>query len=135
MKFKFSITDLITLVLSAALLVGSFTFFAACGAKDDGSFMNCHNAQIMLTALGALLTAQSLAAFIVPDRRVKAGLNLATTLTAVVTALVPQTLIPLCMMPDMHCRSVTQPMAMLFASLVAVAALVSAVLNLKRKES
>lgn len=135
MKFKFSITDLITLVLSAALLVGSFTFFAACGAKDDGSFMNCHNAQIMLTALGALLTAQSLAAFIVPDRRVKAGLNLATTLTAVVTALVPQTLIPLCMMPDMHCRSVTQPMAMLFASLVAVAALVSAVLNLKRRES
>lgn len=135
MKFKFSITDLITLVLSAALLVGSFTFFAACGAKDDGSFMNCHNAQIMLTALGALLTTQSLAAFIVPDRRVKAGLNLATTLTAVVTALVPQTLIPLCMMPDMHCRSVTQPMAMLFASLVAVAALVSAVLNLKRKES
>lgn len=135
MKSKFSIPDLVTAVLSAVLLVGSFTFFAACGPKDDGSYMNCHNAQVMLTALGALLTAQSIAAFAVPDRRVKAGLNLATVLTAVLTALVPQTLISLCMMPDMHCRMVTQPVGMLLASLVAVAALVSAILNLKRKES
>ena len=40
----------------------------------------------------------------------------------------------ICMMPDMHCRTVTQPVALLFASAAFVAAVTGLILNIRRKE-
>ena len=133
-RLKIGIAEIFLLIIGLMILVGSLTFFSACGAKDYGSFMNCHWAQVMITALGGLISAEALAACIVPNRMFKAGLDLAAGLTSILTALVPGTLIPLCMMPDMHCRAVTQPVTLLLACAAFVAAIIGLILNLRRKE-
>lgn len=133
-RLKIGIAEIILLIIGLLIFLGSLTFFSACGAKEDGSFMNCHWAQMIITALGALISAEALAAVIIPNRMFKAGLDTAAALTAVILALVPGTLIPLCMMPDMHCRAVMQPVSLLFACLAFIAAVAGLILNLKRKE-
>ena len=134
-RLKIRIAEIILLVTGLMILVGSLTVFSACGAKEDGSFMNCHWAQVIITSLGALISAEALAAVIVPNRMFKAGLDLAVGFTSILLALVPGTLIPLCMMPDMHCRAVTQPITLLLACLAFIAAVIGLILNLKRKEN
>ena len=45
----------ISLISSAAgllLAVGSMTVFSACWPKEDGTLMNCHNAQIRVALCG-----------------------------------------------------------------------------------
>lgn len=133
MKLKHLIPEVILFIISLLICIGSFTFFPACPVHDD-TIMACHWAQNAVTALGALLSAMSLAAVVIPDRRIKAGLELSATLTAVLTAVVPGVVINVCMMNSMRCVSTFRPFTILFASLAAVAALLSAILNLKRKE-
>lgn len=132
MKIKISISEIIMFIISLVLCIGSFTFFSACEVGEN--VMACHWAQNTVTAFGALLSVMALAALIIPDRRVKAGVELAATLTAVLTALVPNVVINLCMMDTMRCVSVFRPFTILFASITAVAALFSAILNLRKKE-
>lgn len=126
MKLKRLIPEMILFFISLLICVGSFTFFSACPVHDD-SIMACHWAQHTVTALGALLSVLSLAAVVIPDRKIKAGLELSATLTAVLTALVPGTVINVCMMNTMRCVSTFRPFTILFASLAALAALLSAV--------
>lgn len=133
MKLKSLIPEIILLILSLLICVGSFTFFSACPVHGD-TVMACHWAQNAVTALGALLSAISLAAVVIPDRKLKAGLELSATLTAILTAVVPGIVINVCMMNSMRCVSTFRPFTILFASLAAVAALFGAILNLKRKE-
>lgn len=133
-RLKTGMAEIILLVIGLVIIIGSLTFFSACGAKEDGSFMNCHWAQVIITSLGALISAEALAAVIVPNRMFRSGLDLAACLTSIIIALVPGTLISLCMMPDMHCRTVTQPVTLLFASAAFVAAVTGLILNIRRKE-
>lgn len=133
MKLKRLIPEIILFIFSLLICVGSFTFFSACPVHGD-TVMACRWAQNAVTALGTLLSVTSLAAVVIPDRKVKAGLELSATLTAVLTAIVPGVVINVCMMNSMRCVSTFRPFTILFASLTAVAALLSAVLNLKRKE-
>lgn len=119
-------------IISLVLCIGSFTFFSACEVGEN--VMACHWAQNAVTALGVLLSVMAIAALIIPDRKVKAGVELAATLTAVLTALVPKVVINLCMMDTMRCVSVFRPFTILFASITAVAALLSAILNLRKKD-
>lgn len=130
MKLKSLIPEIILLILSLLICIGSFTFFSACPVHGD-TVMACHWAQNAVTALGALLSAISLAAVVIPDRKLKAGLELSATLTAILTAVVPGIVINVCMMNSMRCVSTFRPFTILFASLAAVAALFGAILNLK----
>lgn len=134
MKIKQSIPEIVMTALSLVILFGSFTFFAACPVADEGSIMSCHYAQVMVTAFGALLTVLSLAALLIPDRKVTAGICIGAALVSVMTALTPAVLIPLCKMPQMHCRLVMQPFVILLASLTAAASAFAALINLKRKK-
>jgi hypothetical protein len=133
MKLKQLIPEIILLIVSLLICIGSFTFFSACPVHGD-TVMACHWAQNAVTTLGTLLLAMSLAAVVVPDRKIKAGLELSATLTAILTAIVPGVVINICMMNSMRCVSTFRPFTILLASLTAVAALLSAVINLKRKE-
>lgn len=133
MKLKSLIPEIILLILSLLICIGSFTFFSACPVNGD-TVMACNWAQNAVTALGALLSAISLAAVVIPDRKLKAGLELSATLTAILMAVVPGIVINVCMMNSMRCVSTFRPFTILFASLAAVAALFGAILNLKRKE-
>ncbi|MBR1482175.1 MAG: DUF4418 family protein [Ruminococcus sp.] len=134
MKIKTVIPEMVMTIFSLVILLGSFTFFAACPVSDEGNIMSCHYAQVMVTALGGLLTVLSLTALLVPDQKVKGGVCIAAAFAAVLTALTPSVLIPLCKMPQMHCRLALQPFTILFAALTAAISIIAAILHLKRKK-
>lgn len=125
MKMKVSWSDVLLLLVSLAHPILLLTVFSACGPKEDGGWMNCHWAWSISCALGILLALLALLSLLLPNRDLKRGLSLAMLPTAILTAIVPGTLIPLCMMEDMTCRAVTQPAIIVLSVLTAIAALVN----------
>ena len=125
------VCTVLQILLSLLLAVGSIVWFHACGAKEDGSYMTCHWAQVMVTALGAAMLLMSLVQLLFRDFSARRGISAALVLMAVLTALVPQTLIHMCMMADMRCQSLMRPAVIVISAGLAFVSLVQAV-SLKR---
>ena len=124
MKQKINALDVILFVLSAILLLGVLTVFAPCGAKEDGGWMTCHWAGTAVAGAAAVLTALALMRFCAKDGKAGSWLSAAMITTALLAALIPGRLIPLCMMPSMRCRAVMSPaVTVLSVLIIAVAAI------------
>ncbi len=111
------------LALSLFLVFGTLFLFHACGAKDDGTFMHCHDAQTAVVITGAVLAAMSLALLAIPNRIVKIVLSAAAVMVSVLAMLLPGTLISMCMMAEMRCRSLMQPCVIAVSAAILVVAL------------
>ena len=127
---KVSVSDVILLVLSLILVVGSHVAFHACAAKPDGSWMVCHWAEHVVTALGAVFAVLSVARFFFAGKT-KAGISLSFVPLAVVTALVPGVIVNLCMMKDMHCHTVMRPAVVVLSILIAIVSAVDFLVQCK----
>ena len=104
------------LLLALLAAIGSQTFLGAC-VHEDGSFGACHWASRALMGEGALMAALSLLALIL--KRERAGLYLASALTAILGLLTPGVLIDLCKMDAMRCRMLMKPaMMILFGAML-----------------
>ena len=124
MKDKgFRIWDIASIALSALFLVGTLTFMKPCAAHEDGSWMSCHWAGQALMGIAALLTALSVMKCVVRGTGAKRGLALSMIPAALLAALLPGSLIDLCMMDTMRCHQVTQPGATVFGCLIAAISL------------
>lgn len=132
-KFKISATDIIILLLSVLFLIGTIFWFNACGPKEDGSYMNCHWAGVMLMATAAVLATDALAHLLIPDSKVKAGLSAAMIPLSILACIIPGNLISLCMMESMRCRSIMTPAAIVFGALIAAVSAADVVFQLRRK--
>lgn len=110
------------LVLSCVIAVGSVSFLGPC-VHEDGSFGSCHWAGQAMLGIGLLLAVLNLAALLVKDGRLRAGLLFAAAAAAVLGLFVPGTLIRLCGMATMRCRAVMRPAMMLLCALTAVSCL------------
>ncbi|MBO5639460.1 MAG: DUF4418 family protein [Oscillospiraceae bacterium] len=106
------------LLLSVVIAVGSVSFLGPC-VHEDGSFGACHWAGQAMLGIGLLLAVLSLAALLVKDGRLRAGILFAAAAAAVLGLFVPGTLIRLCGMATMRCRSVMRPAMMLLCALTA----------------
>ncbi|MBQ8927385.1 MAG: DUF4418 family protein [Oscillospiraceae bacterium] len=126
------ITDILLLVMSAALCIGVKLLFHACAPKEDGSWMACHWAEqaVFAASLGMSLTA-FVRLFL--DRRARAGAALGMSITAAVTAFIPGVFIRLCMMNDMRCHAVMRPAAVILCVLIVICGIADFVLA--RKEA
>ena len=132
MKQRIGVADIALPVLSAALLIGSLTVFAPCGAREDGSWMHCHRAGQAVS--GVALSMLALAVIrLLCGTRVKIALDAALTALCVLTALIPGPLLELCMLPDMRCRRLLAPFAAALAILTAIFALIDIFRKRKRK--
>ena len=120
--------------LSLFLAVGILFVFPACGAKDDGTFMMCHYAGQAVFGMGIALTVISVIALIFGGGKAAAGASLSAAVLAVLTALTPELLIPLCKMPTMQCHTMMRPAIIVLSALIALTAAVNAVIILKRKD-
>ena len=106
----------IILLLALIAAIGSQSFLGAC-VHEDGGFGACHWASRALMGEGILAAALSLLALIL--ERERAGLYLASALTAVLGILTPGTLIDLCRMDAMRCRMLMKPaMLLLFGAML-----------------
>ena len=128
---RLSIPAVIVLVLSLIIAIGSVSFLSPC-VHDDGSFGACHWAGQALCALGILLSLEGLAALIVKNHGIKAGLLLSALFTAVLGFLIPGTVIDLCRMATMRCRAVMQPAMRILCVLIAISALIGMILESKK---
>lgn len=134
-RIKNSVSDILVFVLGLVIIIGSMTFFSACGPmEEDGMemWMSCHWAQVAVTISGAAISFFALVSVFLKGK-LKAVFNFIEAIGGVLVILFPTVLIHTCMMNDMRCNSVMKPCAILFGALVAVIAVISAILNLKKK--
>ena len=130
--FRVGITDILLAVLCAVLLAGTITFLAPCGPKDDGSWMNCHWAGRVNTALAAVLLTMAVMHLAAPMGGIKLGLDLAMLPAGVLATQVSGHVISLCMMETMRCQSVMKPGVMVLGLLITAAAAWDLVIRLRK---
>ena len=119
----------ISLISSAAgllLAVGSMTVFSACGPKEDGALMNCHNAQIRVIRVAlcgiGLSVLFAIAAF-VKNKAIELICDTAALVLSVVTFMTPGVFAQICHLSNMHCQVRLKPFtrgSALFIALLAV---------------
>ena len=107
------------LAVNIVLLVGLVSFLDACGPKEDGSFMMCHHARNVLLLFGTAIAVFHLLGLFLPEKYgFEKGLALASFIVCVCAVLIPQKIIPLCMMNTMRCHTVMRPGALVFLGLI-----------------
>jgi hypothetical protein len=127
---------MITSVLS--VFAGLFLFLASaflfqCPQMESGAYMNCHKANVALAVLACLVVVGGLVLLFGKSR--KAAL-LASSLVAavgVVSALVPGVLVQLCMMPEMTCRALLRPTALVCSVVILLSAVLRLVAEVRGK--
>ncbi len=121
-------------LLSALLVLGVLTVFGACGMKDDGTWMKCHGAQTEVAKLSGAMTALFLLAAVFRNRTAKIILYGLGTAGSVVVFLIPETIMPMCMMRTMRCYTVMQPFVRIMAVMIAVFSGISGMQALRQKQ-
>lgn len=108
--------SLIPAVLGLILMAGAMTVFTACGPREDGTWMNCHNAQTAAAACGALLAALFAAAAFLENRAAVITCYTSALVLSIVTFLIPGILVHTCALGIMRCNSVLKPFVRIIAS-------------------
>lgn len=129
-----SIRKWIPALLSVLLVFGVLTVFGACGMKDDGMWMKCHGAQTTVAKLGGVMTALFLLAALLRNRALKTILYGLGIVGSIVLFLIPETIMPMCMMRTMRCYTVMQPFVRIMAVMIAVFGGISGMQALRQKQ-
>lgn len=114
--------SLIPTAIGVLLAVGVMTVFSACGPKEDGSWMNCHQAQTAVAACGAVLAVLFALAAFIKNKVLVMLLNIAALVVSVIAFLIPGNIMHLCMMKTMRCYTVMQPFVRIMSILGALSA-------------
>ena len=130
---KITLLKLIPSGLSLLLALGSFTVFAACGVKEDGSWMRCHSAQTTVTLCAVLLSAFLVWPAFVRKRALRIVLNGIGIAGSIAVFLIPGKLMPMCMMRTMRCYTLFQPFVRIMAVLVACCCLIQIVQAIRER--
>ncbi len=131
-KISVGITDILMAVVSLIFVIGMRTFMAPCGPKEDGTWMSCHWAGEALFAFSIVMLVISVLHLVMGNAKLKIGLSLAVLPVAVMTAVIPQILISLCMMTTMRCHSIMRTAAIIICVVMIVLALADIFLNRKK---
>lgn len=129
---KKPVTAILILLVSILFLVGMMTFLSPCGPKEDGTFMSCHQAGMALRILSGAAVIVSAAALFRPAFARIADILL--VIFGIAAIVIPGNIIHLCMMPEMRCRAVMKPGAMVFAILLIALAAADLVIGNKKKQ-
>lgn len=118
-----SVLSWVTTFAALFLTIGVMTIFPACGPKEDGTWMNCHFAQLTVFGLALLMTVLSFSTLFTGPQagRLLYVLNIVCALLA---AVLPGNVIHLCMMNEMQCRSVMRPSVILMSVILIALSLI-----------
>ncbi len=119
--------------LSLLLALGSFTVFAACGVKEDGSWMRCHSAQTTVTLCAVLLSVFLVLPAFIRKRALRIVLNGIGITGSIAVFLIPGKLMPMCVMRTMRCYTLFQPFVRIMAVLVACCCLIQIVQAIRER--
>ncbi len=135
MSGKKNIISLIPVCVSIMLTVGVMTVFSACGIKDDGTWMHCHDAQIDTAVCGGIMAVLFLLAAFAKGWAVKVLLNLIAVAASIAAFLIPGTIISMCMMNTMRCYTVMQPFVRIMSAAAILFALPGIISALRSRNS
>ena len=122
MKNKTTLTiQRLALICSLLLSIGVMTVFHACAAKEDGTFMHCHDVQLVVMGIGLVLAVIYLILSKLPGA-VRLVLSILTLVASICLFFIPGNLMPMCMMRTMRCFSVMQPFVRIFSVLLSLLA-------------
>ena len=130
-KFKFSITELLMLIVSIILLAGSRTWFSVCPVMSE-MIMACHWAGEVLKAVSIFLAAASVVHILIHDQKIKLGMDIPFLGICLMTAFVPGGIINLCQSEDMACRQSTKPWTIILCAAFTVIILADVILYASR---
>ena len=122
---KKNIFEFIPTIVAAVLSVGVMTAFHACARAEDGTWMNCHYAQVYVFAAGLIIAAVSIAAVFVKSSKLKMCMGIVSIVIAIITALIPGIMVHLCMMDTMRCHTLMRPAVGILCVLFIIAELVN----------
>lgn len=122
-KFRLAITDILLLACSVLYFVGIRYWFPVCRASGD-MVMTCHWAGEVLSALSLLFVIISAVHIVIPDEKLKAGMDITSAGVAVFAVMVPGNIISLCKSSEMMCRNGTSMWTTVFmVSFIVIAAM------------
>lgn len=126
MEKKFPVISLVATVVGLVLVIGVMTVFAACGPKEDGTWMHCHDVQMAIAACGAAITVALTLATFLKGKGARIVLYLAAIVLCIVVLALPSVM-PMCMVDTMRCHAVMAPFARVAAAVAGVLGIVSLV--------
>ena len=132
---KDKVWGIVQLVCGAVLAIGVSTVFAACGPKDDGTWMHCHDAQMALLGIGVAVAVVGLVSLVAKGDTAKAVLGGAGAVLGIAACLVPGTIVSMCMMDTMRCHAVMKPFAMIMGVLIAIAGVIALVTAVRSRSA
>jgi hypothetical protein len=133
-KVNIRVTDIVLLVVSLAYVVLLLTVFKACGPKDDGSFMKCQWAWRAVVTTSIVIAVNAVIHLAIPDKNIKLGLAIAIFTVSVANIFLAGTIIPLCGMATMECRTLTQPGNTVLGIITAIAAVADIIVSVIKKK-
>ena len=125
------ILNYVPAVLAAILAIGVVTVFKACAPMDDGSWMNCHNAQLQVFVIAIVITIIAVVNIFLNNKKINLCLGIVGIALAVIAAIVPGIITHLCMMDTMRCHAIMRPYVVVLSVLFIIAQVLLTVLGLK----
>ena len=122
------------LMLSIILTIGVSTVFSACDAKEDGTWMHCHDVQTHIMYIGIALILVSGVCLFINNKKAGIVLSLIQAVSGVMIMLLPGTLMSMCMMTTMHCWSVMKPFATVMGVLILVCSGYNLYFEIRKKD-
>ena len=123
---RLSVLSLVAAVLGLLLAIGVMTAFAACGPKEDGTWMHCHDVQIAIAVCAAAVAVVSALATFIKAKGAKIALCLMAIVLCIVVLALPSVM-PMCMVETMRCHAVMAPFARIVAALAGILSIASLV--------
>lgn len=120
------------IVLGALIAVAPQTFARVC-SSENGMHMACYYTARAALGLGVVIAVIGCIALFT-TAPIRAGLNIAVIINALLVIAVPTFLIGVCKMPMMHCVSTARPTLIVLSVLAIVFAAISVYLDLKPVE-
>ena len=124
------ILNYVPAVLTALLAIGVLTVFKACAPMEDGSWMNCHNAQMQVFIVAVVMTVIGIVNIFVKGQKINLCLEIVDIVLAVVAAIIPGIITGLCMMDTMRCHALMRPFVVVLSILVIIAQVLTIVFGI-----
>ncbi len=113
-KIKISLFDILQFVVSIFLIVGINFWFHACGMKPDNTYMNCHEAEMIIKVISYIILASVLIKTLIRNSIFKAGVSVGIISISFLMILIPKVLVSLCMYDSMVCNKYMRPYTIVF---------------------
>ena len=124
----------VLLALSLCLTIGVKFVFHACPmmGNEMGKVMPCHWAEQAVFTTGIVLVVMSLLLFIFKNKGEKVAISACMIPVTIASMLFPQTIINLCMKPEMMCRTHMRPGVIGVSIALLVVECINIIINLKK---